>query len=231
MLYPSAAMTFSSLINHARAFNAIRDCEGPTPLMLIYNPNTTAKYGGFKKVLFGHSSRPIFTGSTAVCIKQCWYRCMASGAQLGYDSHTQITKLSAEINCLHWASALMGMVYEFINKYTKTHGSPPFTIPKMHFVKSALAISDTTCKTYMIEEVIDEVADGMFVKYIGNGSVKLFDFLSGSTLHHAKFLAFSQHVQYLKTKGLAFIGDFQGKAHKQTTYQCMLNFFQVELVC
>jgi hypothetical protein len=231
MLYPSAATTFSSLINHARAFDAIRDCEGPTPLTLIYNPNAAAKYGGFKKALFGHLSRPVFTDSTAVCIKQCWYLCKASGTRLAYDSHTQITKLSTEINCLRWASALMGMVYEFINKYIEIHGGPPFIIPKMRFVKSALAISDTTRETYMIEEVIDEVADGMFVKYIGNGSVKPFDFLSGSTLHHAKFLAFSQHVQYLKTKGLAFIGDFQGKAHKQMTCQCILNFFQVEHVC
>jgi len=68
--------------------------------------------------------------------------------------------------------------------------------------------------TYIIEEVIDKAVDGMFVKYIGNGSVKPFDYLNGTALYHAEFLAFSQHVQYLKTKGLAFIGDFQDKVHK-----------------
>jgi hypothetical protein len=42
---------------------------------------------------------------------------------------------------------------------------------------------DTTHKTYMVEEVIDEVVDGMFVKYIRNGSVKPYDFFSGTTAH------------------------------------------------
>jgi hypothetical protein len=227
MLYPTAMTTFSSLVNHARSFDAIRDCEGPTPVMLVYNPSAVAKYGGFKKALFGHSSLPIFMDSTAICIKQCWYLCKASGARLTYDSHTQIAKLSAEINCLRWASALMGMVYGFIDKYIEVHGTPTFTIPRMRFVKSALAISNATRETYMIEEVIDEAVDGMFVKYIGNGSVKPFDYLDGTALYCAEFLAFSQHVQYLKTKGLAFIGDFQGKVHKRMT-RYILNFLQVE---
>lgn len=185
--------------------------------MLVYNPSATAKYGGFKKALFGHSSLPIIAGSTAICIKQCWYMCKASGVRQTYDSHTQIAKLSGEINCLRWASALMEMVYSFVDKYIEAHGVPTFTIPRMRFVKSALAISDATHETYMIEEVIDEASDGMFVKYIGNGSVKPFDYLNGTALHRAEFLAFSQHVQYLKTKGLAFIGDFQGKVHEQMT--------------
>jgi hypothetical protein len=213
MLYPTAETTFSSLIIHARPFDAIKDCKGPTRLSLIYNPHAAAlKYGAFKRASFGHLSSPIFSesGSTSVCIKQCWYLCRASGAKLAYDNHTQITKLSAEINCLRWAAALMGIVYDFINKYTKIHGEPSFTIPKMRFVKSALAIFDTTHETYMVEEVIDEAIDGAFIKYIGNGSVKPLDF-SGTAAHRAAFLAFSQHVQYMKTKGLAFIGDFQGK--------------------
>jgi hypothetical protein len=62
----------------------------------------------------------------------------------------------------------------------------------------------------MVEEVIDEETDGIFVKYIRNGSVKPFDFLNGPAAYRAKFLAFAQHVQHLKTMGLAFISDFQG---------------------
>jgi len=149
MLYPTAMTTFSNLINHACSFDAIRDCEGPTPVMLVYNPSMVVEYGGFKKALFGHSSLPIFMDSTAICIKQCWYLCKASGAQLTYDSHTQIAKLSTEISCLHWASALMGMVYRFINKYIEVHSAPTFTIPRMCFVKSVLAISNATCETYI----------------------------------------------------------------------------------
>ena len=186
----------------------MKDSEGPTGLTLTYNPNALSKYGSFKKALFGHLSHAIISKSTAVCIKQCWYLDKASGSRLVYDKYTQIAKLSAEINCLRWASALMGIVYTFINKHVETHGAPPFEIPSMRFVKNALLIGDA--KAYMVEEVIDEETDGIFVKYIGNGSVIPLDFLTGPAAYRAKFLAFAQHVQYLKTKGLAFIGDFQG---------------------
>ncbi|KAF8233750.1 hypothetical protein L208DRAFT_1090810, partial [Tricholoma matsutake] len=162
MLYPTAATTFSSLISQACSFDAIKDCEGPTTSMLIYNPNATPKYGGFKQVLFGHLSRPLSSGSTSICIKQCWYLCMALGGRLPYDNHTQITKLSAEINCLRCASVLMGIIYDFVDKHVKMHGPPSFIIPKMHFVKNALAMVDMTHETYMVEEVIDEAVDGMF---------------------------------------------------------------------
>ena len=178
---------------------------------MIYNPNAAPKYGSFKWVLFGHLSHPVFAGSTSVCIKQCWYLCKATGNKLLYDNHTQITKLTAEINCIWWASALMGIVYNFIKKSIASYSKPPFVIPNMCFVKNALIIADSTREAYIVEEVIEEGADGMFVKYIGNGSVKPFDFLSGKAANCAQFLAFAQHVQYIKTKNLAFIGDFQGK--------------------
>ena len=211
MLYPTAETTFIGLIDQARQFDAIKDSENPIALTMIYNPNAAPKYGSFKRALFGHLSHPVFSGSTSVCIKQCWYLCKASGNQLLYDNHTQITKLSTEINCMRWASALMGIVYNFIKTKIVTYGKPPFVIPTMRFVKNALIIADSTREAYLVEEVIDEGADGMFVKYIGNGSVKPFDFLPGEAADRAQFLAFAQHVQYMKTKSLAFIGDFQGK--------------------
>ena len=76
---------------------------------------------------------------------------------------------------------------------------------------------------YMVKEAINEAVHGTFVKYIGNGSVKPFEFLDGPAAYWAEFLAFSQHVQYLKTKGLAFIGDFQSMSN-------MRNYPYVQLV-
>ena len=61
----------------------------------------------------------------------------------------------------------------------------------------------------MVEEVIDEVSDGMFLKYIGNGSMQPFDFLSGEAANCAQFLTFAQHVQYMKTKNLHSLGIFK----------------------
>ena len=52
--------------------------------------------------------------------------------------------------------------------------------------------------------------EGPFIKYIGNGSARPYDFLEGEEHRLGEFLSFCQHVQFLKTKGLAIVGDFQG---------------------
>ena len=59
----------------------------------------------------------------------------------------------------------------------------PLTIPDMRFVKSALAIAEDSHDTFLLEEVIDDAVNGAFVKYIGNGSAKPYDFLEEDTIH------------------------------------------------
>jgi hypothetical protein len=108
----------------------------------------------------------------------------------------------------------MGLVYDFIAEQSRYLGNPPFEIPKMCFVNAALAVAETNShNTYMIEEVIDEVTNGEFVKYIGNSPAVPFTHFNLDVAQRADFLAFCQHVQYLKTKGLAFVGDFQGASY------------------
>lgn len=104
----------------------------------------------------------------------------------------------------------MGIVYDYISNHLQDHGPAPFKIPQMRFVESALAIADTTHNTFLLEEVINDTTDGHFTKYIGNGSVKPYNHLSGDDVDRGLFLSFCQHLQFLKTKGLAFVGDFQG---------------------
>ena len=210
-MYPTASVTFSELVTHARTFDAVGDCSGSLEFTLMYNLRAKPKYGAFKQTVFGYLDRPALWNSTSVAIKQCFY--LSSGTRVLHDKHSQLTKLTAEINCLRWASALMGLVYDFINEHKVTDGrlspSPPFHIPEMVFIKSALAISDQ--EVFLLEEVINEDVEGPFIKYIGNGSVKPYDYLKSDEHHRAEFLTFCQHVQFLKTKGLAFVGDFQGK--------------------
>jgi hypothetical protein len=211
LVYPVSLITFGALISNPSAFNALTHGSAPLRAELIFNPSGRATYGGFKRAAFGHSNVPIFGDSTHVCIKQCWYQCKASGDRLLYDNPTQVVKLSSEINCLRWASALMELVYDFISEATASCGTPPFEIPRMRFVKSALAVAKNDIHdTYMIEEVIDVSVDGKFVKYIGNSSAVINKFQDKSLQDKAEFLAFCQHVQYNKTQELAFIGDYQG---------------------
>jgi hypothetical protein len=191
-------------------FDATQESTGPKMATLMYDPCAKLIYGAFKRASFGRLDEAVFGDTTSVVIKQCWYMTNVTQNRVVHDNHTQIIKLTAEINCLRWASALMDLVYDFITSFTKEHGPPPFSVPSMQFVKSALAVADGTHDTFLLEEVIDDPPNGTFVKYIGNGSVQPFDFLEGDEVHQAMFLSFCQHVQYMKTKSLAFVGDFQG---------------------
>jgi hypothetical protein len=64
----------------------------------------------------------------------------------------------------------------------------------MVFVKSVLAISETDQEVFLLEEVINEEVEGPFIKYIGNGSVKPYDFLKSEECHQGEFLSFCQKV-------------------------------------
>ena len=111
------ASDFLSLISHAHSFDAIKDCSGPTILMLMYDCIAKPKYGAFKQASFGHLDHPVLGNSSSIIVKQCWYTCPATRGHLTYNNHTQVTKLSSKINCLCWALALMGLVYDHINSY------------------------------------------------------------------------------------------------------------------
>ncbi len=211
VVYPTSNITFHSLIKHSRMFDATKESAGPKTATLMFDPREKPIYGAFKQALFRRLNEAVLGRSASVVIKQCWYPTNVVGNRAVHDNHTQITKLTGEINCLRWASALMRLVYDFIDSFTKEHGPPPFEIPSMQFVKSGLAIAEDIRDTFLLEEVINDTTDGNFVKYIGNGSVEPFDFLEGDDIHRGKFLSFCQHVQYIKTKQFAFVGDFQGK--------------------
>jgi len=210
-VYPTEIITFSELVAHARPFDAIGDSSGSLAVTLMYNSKGKPKYGAFKQATFGYLDCPVLWNSTSVAIKQSFYMSPTTDIRVLYDKHTQLKKLTTEINCLRWASALMGLVYDFINKHKTTNSlSPSFAIPEMVFVKSALAISEIDQEVFLLEEFINDAVEGPFIKYIGNGSVKPYDFHKGEERRLGEFLSFCQHIQFLKTKGLAIVGDFQG---------------------
>ena len=128
------------------------------------------------------------------------------------DRQSQLTGLLSEISCLSYSHALFSdMTYQFIECHIATHGEPPFPIPKMRFVRSALAYEQgTSMQIFLVEELIDEEKEGGFRKYLHNGSASPL-FHSGEDGDRAAFLAFSQHLQYWKTAKMIFVTDYQGK--------------------
>jgi hypothetical protein len=139
----------------------------------------------------------------------------------------EIPKLFKEANVLYWSNSLLELTYAFIDRsIASSTEPPPFNIPRIRFVDAGLALSysqrgskvpakggskaGSSCGGYLVEEFIEGGPDE-FVKFIHNmDSNPLLDY-DDYRYELALFFAFTQHVQYIKTGGLAFISDYQGK--------------------
>ena len=98
---------------------------------------------------------------------------------------------------------------------------PPFDIPRVRFVDAGLALSYAPGVTryskvgsihtaFLIEEFI-KGGNNNLIKYIHNSSATPLLDPDEEGYELALFFSFAQHVQYVKTGGLAFISDFQGE--------------------
>lgn len=169
--------------------------------------NAAMKYGVFKRSYPNSlSSVPLFLSNrTDVCIKQAFYRREGGKTAHIHEGVTQGKYLMVEMNCLGWGNSLLRIVYDFIGE------NPAIAVPHLRFVGAALAISQKSERdTFLVEELIDTTP---FVKYINNDSAIPCDFVDPDRSRIARFLAFSQHVQWVKTKGLVYVSDYQGELY------------------
>ena len=188
---------------------------------LSYQPSDpAAAYGNFKIASVGYTSTSVFDSiSTQVCVKQGFYLNPNSSSRKIYDGPRQAEMLTMEMNCIGWASALMSCVYDFMKESEARYGLPPFDVPHMQYVQCGLAISKPEVNhpghsAYLLEEYIETSktsGKNWFVKYLNNSSAKPRQFEDPRQTLRAEFLSFAQHVQFWKTKGLAFVSDFQGE--------------------
>ncbi|KAG6818633.1 hypothetical protein H0H93_003300 [Arthromyces matolae] len=187
----------------------------PGALCLDFSPQNQKK-GGFKLATFGTTSPNIFGESNKVVAKQTFYSKSKDGKAkiIPHDGRKQAQNLTTEILCLVWARVLLELVYRFIEKEREARGIPPFSIPQMRFVQAALAIEDVEenqeARAFLLEEVIEESEGSKFRKYMNNVSPVPLPLLSSGDIERGQFLAFSQHVQYFKTRKMAFVSDYQG---------------------
>ncbi|KAF5377194.1 hypothetical protein D9615_006459 [Tricholomella constricta] len=171
------------------------------------------------------TARPVQAGSSGYTSNHAaYYATRQSLAQKAYatnggnniphDGRTQARNLTMEIACLVWARVLLDLVYVFIEKCVSTKGQPQFDIPQLRFVEAALAVEDADSsresRVFLVEEVIGGASEGSFRKYMNNVSPVPLPLSDEADKERALFLAFSQHVQYFKTKKMAFISDYQG---------------------
>ncbi|KZT10116.1 uncharacterized protein LAESUDRAFT_645705, partial [Laetiporus sulphureus 93-53] len=197
----------------------------PVKTNLLYDPQSKFQQGTFKVTHFGTISPPLpaFGSTGYVAIKRAFVRdrAMASPHPMFYDAAKQAELLSVEVNCAQWAAGLMQLCYAFIQREDVIRGPPPFTIPQLQFVCVGLAVEDASDindqnpsrrrQVFLLEQYIDSTAEGRWRKYINNDTPTPLAMIDEDDQHRADFLAFCQHIQFLKTKRLLFVSDFQGK--------------------
>ncbi|KAI6009123.1 hypothetical protein EDC04DRAFT_2906734 [Pisolithus marmoratus] len=142
-----------------------------------------------------------------------------------YTLKDECNILYHKANALYWAKALLQMTYQFVDHAVEDAlVPPPFEIPHLHFIDARLifAYSDVLPTTgqsartgsavnvaYLVEEFIPMSSD-KFVKYIHNSNAEPCFLVDRKAEAIAEFLAFTQHVQYIKTGGQVYISDYQG---------------------
>lgn len=119
------------------------------------------QYSSFKLAFYTHSSEIALGNSTAIYLKQTYYKHAPTGLPKPHDPANQIKYLITEIVCLVWADALLKLVYCFMEgqdhcQQGQEHGQDIPVIPQLHFTSCALACSDDRTNTYLVEEFIDE---------------------------------------------------------------------------
>lgn len=199
--------------------------EEPLVVILTLTANDEeAKKGSFKVASKGSCSPPIFDSNSTVCAKQAYkpigmpgkgWTLKVPGFPKLHPFEDQKIKLKTELRALAWGSALLNYVYEFIKAKNPDND---IDIPKFRFVNAALAtegqeVPQAQRQVYLLEEFIDNAShiQGNFRKYINNGLARPLDGLDAIDRLRARFLCFTQHVQYMMTGKLAFISDYQGK--------------------
>jgi hypothetical protein len=135
-----------------------------------------------------------------------------------YSVSDELTKVLVEANILVWATCLMSVTYGFIDRFLGKSPIPaPFDIPRLRFVQAGIAVAQralnqrsTARAGYLLEEYIDPLLQGPFIKYIHNADAVPLSEKGETDYDIALFLCFVQHVQYEKTGHSAYVSDFQG---------------------
>ena len=147
-----------------------------------------------------------------------------------YQASTERASTILEANIHRWATVLWEESMSFIKVFFKTNPKKvcfsticrtpliyciqynTMVIPKMRYVRQAIVFTQTKdSRTMILEELIDP--DVQFYKYIHNaGATPLVPEAAVEAYDKVLFLCCTQHIQYVRTFGLAFISDYQGKS-------------------
>ncbi|KAF8348658.1 hypothetical protein F5887DRAFT_848656, partial [Amanita rubescens] len=168
--------------------------------------------GTFKVAYVANPERPLFGGSSKkVCAKQAVKQTLPDQPLKIYPFLEQERRLKTELGALVFGRALLEFVYKWMSKRTPVN---KVTIPEFRFVEAGYGMEGEEVanrQAFLIEEWIDtsETAQGKFRKYVNNNLPIPVENLDEEDGYRARFLCFTQHVQYVEFGKLAFVSDYQ----------------------
>lgn len=180
----------------------------------ISTDRQTQRKGTFKVAYVANPDQPLFGGITRkVCAKQAVKQTLPNHPLKVYPFLEQERRLKTELTALVFGRALLEFVYKWISK--RIPGNK-VTVPEFRFVEAGYGIEGEEVanrQAFLIEEWIDtsETAEGKFRKYINNNLPRPIENLNEEDGYRARFLCFTQHVQYVEFGKLAFVSDYQGR--------------------
>lgn len=206
----------------------LRDCTQATHGSLMYSASFKPNYlgrGSFKVCLLGRLVlQPIplsglgSPGMEVVALKRPYMRKPSDdSSSQRYPALDELNLVSKEASAVQWGSALLAVVYSYLDAHpTDGFKNPPPTL-QVRFVEAGVAkviqpsaqATQALLGAYLVEERIP-VEQG-FVRFVGNGSAV--PCYTGPNPHGqllAQFCAFCQHVQWVLTGGQTYCSDWQG---------------------
>ncbi|KZT57982.1 hypothetical protein CALCODRAFT_418388, partial [Calocera cornea HHB12733] len=150
---------------------------------------------------------------TPVAAKRRYFRETPGGPRLRFGVEDENRFLEQEANLLYWATSLHELAQSFASKFLSENpksAASKLELPETCFVLGGLfqhgqeSGNERSGLVVLIEEL-----GSSFIKFINNSSpVPCVSEGPAGTV--GRYLAFCQHVQYVKTGGLAIISDYQG---------------------
>ncbi|KAI6038018.1 hypothetical protein EDC04DRAFT_2570367 [Pisolithus marmoratus] len=189
--------------------------------------------GGFKTAHIAHlllqPTAPTSLGSLPqhmIVLKQPYFRGESTTNRV-YKCYVLVQELPIlfqEANILYWAKSLLKMMYEYIDDAIHHATDLPTLdwiadIPCLHFVEAGLVLvyattpkgtSATSTGSVTGAYLLEERINGKFTKFIHNIQYSSCLKPDNDGFCIVEFLIFTQHIQYIKTDGLAYISDYQG---------------------
>ena len=180
------------------------------------------KTGAFKVAFLGTSNSPLLqvlhvpgtTGRYNIVAK-CVFQTNTMACLSLHKAPCQLQDLGMEVHCLIFGHAFLTLVYNYIDKWcaekeeTRATSQVAGGIPNVCFVGAGIAIQHRAGDNPRVM-LLEERIPGSFTKYINNANAEILPQRNAEETQMARFLAFTQHVQYWKTKKQAFVTDYQG---------------------